>query len=217
MHSSTNNTHGTRTETRPQVFTLRLHTVICYHRLVKNLTLILRRMERGDPLAADEFITAVYDELRALAAAKMAREPQGITLQPTALVHEAWLRLGGAQQPNWQNRAHFFGAAAEAIRRILIDSARRRQAIRHGGGQERGGVEELELVAVAAKDDRVLALHEALEKLALSDPKKAELVKLRHFAGATLEEAASILGISEPTATRWWAFARAWLHREMRA
>jgi RNA polymerase sigma factor (TIGR02999 family) len=184
---------------------------------VEHLTLILRRVENGDPSAADEFMHAVYGELRALAAAKMTREPEGITLQPTALVHEAWLRLGGAQQPHWQNRAHFFGAAAEAMRRILIDSARRRQAARHGGGQERANAEELELIAAAEEDDRLLALHEALEKLAKADPRKAELVKLRHFAGATIAEAASMLGISEPTATRWWAFARAWLHREMRA
>jgi RNA polymerase sigma factor (TIGR02999 family) len=146
----------------------------------------------------------------------MAREPAGQTLQPTALVHEAWLRLGGDEQPTWQNRAHFFGAAAEAMRRILIDNARRRRALRHGGGQERVDIDDLELAAVADNDDQLLAVHEALDKLAAQDPRKAELVKLRYFAGLTIEEAALALGISEPTAKRWWTFARTWLYQEIR-
>jgi RNA polymerase sigma factor (TIGR02999 family) len=185
-------------------------------RSVSDITLILRRMEQGDPRAAGQFMAIVYDELRALAAAKMDREPAGLTLQPTALVHEAWLRLGGEEQPNWQSRAHFFGAAAEAMRRILIDCARRRHALRHGAGQQRAAVEELELTATAASDEQTLALDEALEKLTAADPKKAELVKLRYFTGLTLEEAAQTLGIAEPTARRWWVYARAWLHREIR-
>lgn len=162
-------------------------------------------------------MTAVYDELRAIAAAKLTREPTGLTLQPTALVHEAWLRLGGEAQPGWQNRRHFFGAAAEAMRRILVESARRRRTARHGGGHERADAGELALVTTPGEDERVLALHEALERLAALDGEKAELVKLRYFAGATLREAAAMLGVSEPTASRWWAFARAWLHREIRA
>jgi RNA polymerase sigma factor (TIGR02999 family) len=156
-------------------------------RFVCDLTLILQKMERGDPQAADQLLPLVYDELRRLAAQKMARESAGQTLQPTALVHEAWLRLGGDQQPTWQNRAHFFGAAAEAMRRILIDRARRRQAMRHGGGQERINVDDLELAAATDDDDRLLAVHDALDKLTAQDPRKAELVKLRYFAGMTIE------------------------------
>jgi RNA polymerase sigma factor (TIGR02999 family) len=185
-------------------------------RFVCDLTLILQKMERGDPQAADQLLPLVYDELRRLAAQKMARESAGQTLQPTALVHEAWLRLGGDQQPTWQNRAHFFGAAAEAMRRILIDRARRRQAMRHGGGQERINVDDLELAAATDDDDRLLAVHDALDKLTAQDPRKAELVKLRYFAGMTIEEAALVLGVSEPTAKRWWAFARTWLFQEIR-
>ena len=183
---------------------------------MSDLTLILQQMERGDPQAADQLLPLVYDELRRIAAGKMAREPTGQTLQPTALVHEAWLRLGGDEQPTWQNRAHFFGAAAEAMRRILIDRARRRRALRHGGGQERLNVDDLEPAAESVNDDQLLAVHEALDKLAAQDPPKAELVKLRYFAGMTIEEAALALGISEPTAKRWWTFARTWLYQEIR-
>jgi RNA polymerase sigma factor (TIGR02999 family) len=185
-------------------------------RRVRDLTLILQQMERGDPQVADRLLPLVYDELRRIAAGKMAREPAGQTLQPTALVHEAWLRLGGDEQPTWQNRAHFFGAAAEAMRRILIDRARRRRALRHGGGQERVDIDDLELAADTENDDQLLAVHEALDKLAAQDPPKAELVKLRYFAGMTIEEAALALGISEPTAKRWWTFARTWLYQEIR-
>ncbi|HUJ44592.1 MAG TPA: sigma-70 family RNA polymerase sigma factor [Opitutaceae bacterium] len=184
---------------------------------MSDLTLILQQMERGDPQAADRLLPLVYDELRRIAAGKMAREPAGQTLQPTALVHEAWLRLGGDEQPTWQNRAHFFGAAAEAMRRILIDRARRRCALRHGGGQERVDIDDLELAAGTENDDQLLAIHEALDELAARDPQKAELVKLRYFAGLTIEEAALALGISEPTAKRWWTFARTWLYQEIRA
>jgi RNA polymerase sigma factor (TIGR02999 family) len=177
---------------------------------VHEITVILNRIEQGDAQAADKLLPLVYDELRKLAAAKMAREAASHTLQPTALVHEAWLRLGGDQQPDWKNRAHFFGAAAEAMRRILIDRARNRQALRHGGGQERINVDDIDL-ASAPDDERVLAINEILEKFARAEPQKAELVKLRYFAGLTIEEVAQTLGISEPTASRWWAYARAWL------
>ena len=184
---------------------------------MSDFTLILQQMERGEPQAAEKLLTLVYDELRRIAAWKMAGESAGQTLQPTALVHEAWLRLGGDEQPTWQNRAHFFGAAAEAMRRILIDRARRRQGIRHGGGLERVHVDDFDRVAGVEDDDQLLAVHEALDKLAARDPPKAELVKLRYFAGMTVEEAAAALGISEPTAKRWWAFARTWLYMEIRA
>jgi len=173
-------------------------------------------MESGDRQAADRLLTLVYDELRRMAAAKMAGELPGQTLQATALVHEAWLRLGGEDQPTWRNRAHFFGAAAEAMRRILIDRARRRRAQRHGGGQQRVSVDDIELAAQPDREDELLAVHEALDKLAAQDPPKAELVKLRYFAGMTVSEAALALGISEPTAARWWAFARTWLYEEIR-
>lgn len=181
---------------------------------MSDVTCILEAIEQGDPKAAEELLPLVYTELRRLAAHKMANEPAGQILQPTALVHEAWLRLVGAANQNWQNRAHFFGAAAEAMRRILIDNARRKHALRHGGGQQRLDAQELDLAAPVA-DDQLLAVHEALDKLAAQDPPKAELVKLRYFVGLTNEEAAPILGISEPTAKRWWAYARAWLYQEI--
>jgi RNA polymerase sigma factor (TIGR02999 family) len=146
----------------------------------------------------------------------MAHEPPGQTLQPTALVHEAWLRLaGGESSQRWQNRAHFFAAAAEAMRRILIDNARRKHALRHGGGQERINLETAE-IAAPGSDEELLEVHEALDRFAQIDPTKAELVKLRYFVGLTIPEAAQVLGISEPTAKRWWAYARAWLYREIR-
>ena len=184
---------------------------------MSDLTLILQQMARGEPEAGDKLLALVYDELRRMAAWKMAGESAVQTLQPTALVHEAWLRLGGDDQPTWQNRAHFFGAAAEAMRRILIDRARRRRGLRHGGGFERVHVDDLDRVAGLEDDDELLAVHEALDKLAARDPPKAELVKLRYFVGMTIEEAAAALGISEPTAKRWWAFARTWLYQEIRA
>ena len=184
---------------------------------MSDVTLILEKIEHGDPHAAEQLLPLVYQELRKLAAAKMGRESAAHTLQPTALVHEAWLRLGGDSQQPWQSRAHFFGAAAEAMRRILIDRARRRRATRHGGGQQRVDADAIELAAdVSREDDQLLGVHEALEKLARDDPQKAELVKLRYFAGFTLEEAASVMGIPEGTAKRWWTYSRARLYRELR-
>jgi RNA polymerase sigma factor (TIGR02999 family) len=182
--------------------------------LVTGMTSIWQRMQEGQCSAADELLSLVYDELRKLAAQKMAREAPGQTLQATALVHEAWLRLGGDQQPAWQNRAHFFAAAAEAMRRILIDNARRKKAQRHGGNLERVPLEGLELAA-GMEDEQLLALHEALDRLAALDATKAELVKLRFFVGLTIEESAQVLGFSEPTAKRHWTYARAWLYREL--
>ena len=175
-----------------------------------DVTQVLEAVQQGSPQAAEDLLPLVYEELRRLAAAKMAHEQPGQTLQPTALVHEAWLRLGGAEGPSWQNRAHFFAAAAEAMRRILIDNARRKRAQRHGGGQQHLDVADLELTT-PEEDDQLLAIHDALEKFAALEPQKAELVKLRYFAGLTIEEAAPLLGISAPTAKRWWAYARAWL------
>ena len=183
---------------------------------MQEITLILDRIERGDAQAGEQLLPLVYAELRKLAAAKMAREAAGQTLQPTALVHEAWLRLGADQQPDWKNRAHFFAAAAEAMRRILIDRARSRRAARHGGGLARVNVDDLEL-AESDSDDRVLAVNDALEKFARIEPSKAELVKLRYFAGFGLEEVARALDISPATAKRWWVYARAWLQREMKS
>ena len=179
-----------------------------------DVTRILHSVESGDAKAADRLLPLVYDELRKLAAHKMVNESSGHTLQPTALVHEAWLRLVGSEQRTWQNRVHFFGAAAEAMRRILIDRARRTRALRHGGGQKRLDVENVE-IASATADDQLLAVNEALDKLAARDKQKAELVKLRYFIGMTIEEAAQILGVSEPTAKRYWAYARAWLYHEI--
>jgi RNA polymerase sigma factor (TIGR02999 family) len=173
-------------------------------------------MERGEAGASDRLMRLVYDELKQIAAGRMALERRGSTLQPTALVHEAWLRLGGDEQPSWQNRAHFFGAASEAMRRILIGRARRRNAQRRGGGQAHFDVDALEL-AGPADDDQIIAVSEALEKFAVIHPRKAELVKLRYFVGLTIEEAAHTLGISDATAKRWWFFARACLHRELKA
>ena len=181
---------------------------------ISDLTTILRSAQQGDPRAAEELLPLVYDELRKLAAVKMAREAPGQTLQPTALVHEAWMRLTDGSNPNWNGRAHFFGAAAEAMRRILIENARRKRAQRHGGGLERLDFAELKLAA-PARDEEMLAVSDALEKLALRDHQKAALVKLRYFVGLTTHEAADVLGISVPTADRWWNFSRAWLFAEM--
>ena len=178
------------------------------------LTIILQRLEQGDPHAANELLPLVYEELRKLAAQKMARELPGQTLQATALVHEAWLRLGGDDQPAWDNRGHFFAAAAEAMRRILIDNARRKNCLRHGGAVERVNLDGLDLAA-SMDDEQLLALNEALDHLAEHDAGKAQVVKLRFFAGLTNQEAAQVLGVSEPTVKRHWAYARAWLYREM--
>jgi RNA polymerase sigma factor (TIGR02999 family) len=164
-----------------------------------------------------DLLPRVYAELRRLAAAQMARRPSGCTLQPTALVHEAWLRLCGAQQGEWRSRAHFFAAAAEAMRHILIDRARQRRAARHGGGQQRIDIQEIEIPVNTANDDQLLAISAAIDKLALEHPEIAELVKLRCFAGLEVSEAAQALGIPRTTAYRRWLFARTWLYQELRS
>jgi RNA polymerase sigma factor (TIGR02999 family) len=184
---------------------------------VNNVTSIIDRLRRGETKAAEELLPLVYEELRKLAAHKMAGEKPGHTLQPTALVHEAWLRLGGNEAAHFQNRAHFIGAAAEAMRRILIERARRRMAAKRGSGAEPVNLDEFEIPAPASSDDELLAVNEALEKLAAHHPHKAELVKLRYFVGMTFEETAATLGIAVPTAKQWWAYARAWLTVEIRA
>jgi RNA polymerase sigma factor (TIGR02999 family) len=182
---------------------------------MSDVTQVLQSIEKGDSAAADQLLPLVYEELRKLAACKMANELPGQTLQPTALVHEAWLRLGASEGPLWRGRAHFFGAAAEAMRRILIENARRKKARRHGGGQERLDIQDVE-VAAPTEDEQLLEIDEALSLLSVLDQKKAELVKLRYFIGMTIEESAQTLGISEATAKRWWEYARAWLHAEVR-
>jgi RNA polymerase sigma factor (TIGR02999 family) len=181
---------------------------------MSDLTYLLNAVEQGDPQAAAQLLPAVYGELRRLAAAKMALESPGHTLQPTALVHEAWLRLTGDDNRRWNDRSHFFAAAAEAMRRILVDDARRKHAQRRGGCQLRVEMPEI-ACAAAESDDQILAVNEALEKFAALDKQKAELVKLRYFVGMTIEEAAEVLGISAPTAKRYWAYARAWLYEEV--
>jgi RNA polymerase sigma factor (TIGR02999 family) len=182
---------------------------------MSNATELLSAVERGDPEAADKLLELVYQELRQLATRKMAQEPAGHTLQPTALVHEAWLRLVGSENPRFQNRAHFFSAAAEAMRRILIDRARRRRTRRHGGEYQRVDLDECDLIAPQA-DDELLAVHEALDKLAREHPIQAEVVKLRYFGGRTNEEVAQILDISLTTVKTYWTFARAWLLRQIK-
>jgi RNA polymerase sigma factor (TIGR02999 family) len=180
---------------------------------MSDVTRVLEAIQHGDARAGEELLPLVYAELRQLARAKMAREQPGHTLQPTALVHEAWIRLGGAR---FENRAHFFGAAAEAMRRILVERARRHQREKRGGGAELLNVDDVEIAAPTSNHAELLAVHEALDLLAARDPRKAELVKLRYFGGLSFEETASVLGISVPTAHRDWAYARAWLHQEMR-
>ena len=182
---------------------------------MSDITQKLQAIERGDAQAANELLTLVYDELRRVAAHKMAHEAPGHTLQPTALVHEAWLHLGGDRQPTWKNRAHFFGAAAEAMRRILVDRAREKQALKRGGDLQRVDLDAVQL-ASPMPDDELLALNEALDKLATVDTRAAEIVKLCFFVGLTQEEAAHELGVSVSTAERVWGFARAWLLREVR-
>jgi RNA polymerase sigma factor (TIGR02999 family) len=181
---------------------------------MSDVTLLATKAGQGDSRAAAELLNLVYGELRRLAAARLAREPAGQTLQPTALIHEAWLRLGGDQQPTWENEAHFFGAAAEAMRRILIDRARRKKAARRGGGRTHVPIDDLELGA-PWDDPRLLAIDEALARFAQVESRKAEFVRLRFFAGLQLDEAARVLGISEATAKRWWVYSRAWLYRRL--
>jgi RNA polymerase sigma factor (TIGR02999 family) len=182
---------------------------------MSDVTEILSAIEQGQA-RADELLPLVYEELRKLAAARMAHESPGQTLQPTALVHEAWLRLVGDANPKFDGRAHFFAAAAEAMRRILIDNARRKRALRHGGGQVRVDIHDIEITA-ARSEDELLAVHEALDKLSTEDAGLADLVKMRFFVGLTNKQAAEVLGVSEPTVERRWAFARAWLYREIQS
>jgi len=178
------------------------------------VTQILKSLEAGQCHAAAELLPLVYDELRRLAACRLANEKPGQTLQATALVHEAWLKLaGGEAKPRWNDRTHFFAAAAEAMRRILVDNARRKRCVRHGGELERVDLAAIQLAAPVADEDELLAVHEALDELAKVDARKAELVKLRFFVGLNFAEAAEVLGVSEATAKRDWAFARAWLYR----
>jgi len=185
---------------------------------VSDVTRILEAAQQGDPTAADQLLPLVYEELRRLAAHKMANEAAGHTLQPTALVHEAWLRLVGNENQKWDGRAHFFAAAAEAMRRILIDRARRKRAVRHGGDRQRVDIQEVDLTS-AADDDQLIAVSEALDKLAAQHKLEAELVKLRYFVGMANDEAADVLGISPRTAKYYcyWTHARACLFREIKS
>ena len=183
---------------------------------MSNITRILQSMEGGDTKATDELLSMVYGELRRIAAVKMAGEAPGQTLQPTALVHEAWLRLGGDQQPTWRNRAHFFAAASEAMRRILVEKARRKLRQKRGGGQECTELEE-SVIAGPAEDEKVIEVHEALDALAAEDPQKAEIVKLRFFVGLRNDEIAAVLDVNEKTVRRHWEVAKARLLQIMAA
>jgi RNA polymerase sigma factor (TIGR02999 family) len=183
---------------------------------MNEVTRVLSAIEQGDPHAADQLLPLVYDELRRLAAQKLAQEKPGQTLEATALVHEAYVRLVGTGEPqNWDGRGHFFAAAAEAMRRILIDQARRKQSLRQGGSRKRQLLEHVEIAAPEPSLD-VLAINDALERFEKADPLKASLVKLRYFTGLTIPQAADALGISTTTADRYWAYARAWLHAELK-
>jgi len=183
---------------------------------VSEVTQILQRFQQGDPQAAEALLPLVYDELRKLAAVRMANEPAGQTLQATALVHEAWLRLSGPSEVKWNGRGHFFAAAAEAMRRILVDRARKKARHRHGGQLQRIDLEHVTL-ATDDSDDTVLAIHEAIEKLACEFPQQAEIVKLRYFVGLEHAEIAEALGLSEATVQRHWAYARSWLYAELKS
>ncbi len=178
------------------------------------ITRLLAEVQAGDRGAADELLTLVYDELRRLAAGKLSKERPGQTLQATALVNEAYLRMLGDDDVRWENRGHFFAAAATAMWRILVDSARRKAQLKRGGGLKRRDLDEADLIEWPESVD-VLALDEALDKLAETDPVKVDLVKLRFFTGLTVEEAGEVLGISRTTADRYWRFARAWLLNEL--
>jgi RNA polymerase sigma factor (TIGR02999 family) len=182
---------------------------------MSQFTQVLEQVQQGNPKAADELLPLVYEELRKLAAHKMASEAPGQTLQPTALVHEAWMRLTGHESKAWDNRGHFFAAAAEAMRRILIERARAKSRLRRGSRAEHV---PLEHVTIASDDppDTVLAVHEALARLSARDPFKADVVKMRYFVGLNQEEIARALGVSEPTIRRHWSIARAWLYAEMK-
>jgi RNA polymerase sigma factor (TIGR02999 family) len=183
---------------------------------MSDATEILRAIERGEPAAAEKLLDLVYEELRRMAASKMAREAPGHTLQPTALVHEAWLRLVASENPKFENRAHFFSAAAEAMRRILIDRARRKQTVRHGGDFEWTDLEGKELAAPGS-DEQLLAVHEVLDAFAKQHPLPAEVVKLRYFVGMTNDETAKALDISVATVKNYWTFARTWISIEIKS
>lgn len=186
-------------------------------RLLDNMgeaTVMLSAVEAGEPQAAEQLLVLIYDELRRLAASKLAQEAPGQTLQPTALVHEAWLRLVGDQNPSFKDRKHFFCAAAEAMRHILIDRARRKQTRRHGGEYRRVDSEDIDLAAPSA-DEQLLAVHEALDKLGEEHPVQTEVVKLRFFGGLTNEEISDVLGISISSVKNYWTFSRAWLLNEI--
>ena len=183
---------------------------------MSEVTQLISSVNQGDSTAAAELLPLVYQELRRLASHKMAAQAASHTLQPTALVHEAWIRLLGKKEVQFTGRVHFFAAAAEAMRHILIDSARRKRAIRHGGDLARVDIDEIQ-IAAEADHAELLAVHEVLDKLAAEDPQMAELTKLRYFVGLTFEEAAEVLGISVATAKRHWDYARAWLYVEIRS
>jgi RNA polymerase sigma factor (TIGR02999 family) len=183
---------------------------------MSEVTLILQAIGRGESRASEELLPLVYDELRRLAAARMAREAAGHTLQPTALVHEAWLRLVGDGDQTWKNRAYFFAAAAEAMRRILVEHARRKSRLKYGGGQERLNIEELEL-ADATPDEKILLVNDALVQLEAEHPERARIVVLKYFGGMTNKEVAETLGIGERTVNRHWICAKTWLFHKVRA
>ncbi len=185
---------------------------------MSDVTRILSQIESGDPSAAEQLLPLVYDELRKLAIAKMALEKPGQTLQGTALVHEAYIRLVDVEQAqHWNSRGHFYSAAAEAMRRILIEKARRRKRLRHGGALEQFEMEPEGLIAAPSEDERLVALSEALDQLAKEDPLVAEIVKLRYFAALTIEQAAEAVGVSVRTANRHWSYAKAWLFELLRS
>jgi RNA polymerase sigma factor (TIGR02999 family) len=183
---------------------------------MSEFTRIVGAIQNGDIRAADELLPLVYNELRRIAAARMAHEAPGHTLQPTALVHEAWLRLGGDNQPDWQNRSHFLAAAAEAMRRILVENARRKLRLKRGGGSEKIHLHDSAIEA-PVEDEKVLQVHEALDALAAEDPQKAEIVKLRFFAGLNHHEIAALLGVNEKTVRRHWEVAKVKLFQSIEA
>ncbi len=182
---------------------------------MSEITQVLQAVGRGEAGASEKLLPLVYDELRRHAAVRMAQEAPGQTLQPTALVHEAWLRLVGSGDHTWQNRAHFFGAAAEAMRRILIENARRKARLKRGGDQVRLNIDQLEL-AETTPDEKILLIDEALERLRAQDPEKARVVVLKFFGGRTNQEVAEVLGVTERTVERQWAYAKAWLYQIIR-
>ena len=181
---------------------------------MSDVTRILNAIERGDVKATDELLPLVYEELRVLAAQKLSHEPAGQTLQATSLVHEAYIRLVGNEPHGWENRGHFFAAAAEAMRRILVENARRKRSQKRGGGRERVNLDEL-TVSIAGPSEDIIAVSEALDKLAAEEPGVADLVKLHYFSGLTLDQVAQLRGIGRRTAVKYLAYARAWLHREI--